>query len=378
MAVVSPGEPPSPRPDLRFKLFTLLLAWAAAELCLWLRMPIPWMLGPLLATALLTLGGLPTRSDLRLRNAGQWVMGASLGLYFTPQIVAQLLGLWWAVVSSVVWALLLGLLYGHWLYRSCSGRLPGVDDAALRPSAYYAGAIGAASEMTLLAEREGARTDLVAASHSLRMLIVVLVMPFGMLMAKSWWHLDVVALSPGLTKTASVVGLALLALATGAGAWLMRWRRLPNPWFLGPLLVAIALAVTQTAPSAVPAVLSNLAQLFIGVSLGVRFSPAFVRTAPHWLWRVALGTLGLLLACAVFGGLLALVSGLHPATAMLGTAPGGMTEMSITAKVLQLGVAVVTAFQVTRLVAVLVLVQPVYRHWARRLTVPAGAGEDGA
>lgn len=373
MAVVPPGAL-STRREPFFVLMTLLLAWAAAELCQWLRMPIPWMLGPLLATALVTLTGVQTRSDLRLRNVGQWVMGASLGLYFTPLIVAQLLGLWWAVLISVLWALLLGLFYGHWLYRSCSGRLPGVDDAALRPSAYFSGAIGAASEMTLLAEREGARTDLVAASHSLRMVIVVLIMPFGMLMAKSWWHLDVMAFTPA-APVASASGLALLALATGAGALLMRWRQLPNPWFLGPLLVAIALAATQTAPSSVPAVLSNLAQIFIGVSLGVRFSPAFVHTAPHWLWRVALGTLGLLLCCAVFGWVLALLCGLHPATAILGTAPGGMTEMSITAKALQLGVAVVTAFQVTRLVAVLVLVKPVYRHWARRFSTPAQSVE---
>ena len=35
--------------------------------------------------------------------------------------------------------------------------------------------------------------------------------------------------------------------------------------------------------------------------------------------------------------------------------------MSITAKMLQLGVPVVTAFQVTRLAAVLVLTEPLYR-----------------
>ena len=54
---------------------------------------------------------------------------------------------------------------------------------------------------------------------------------------------------------------------------------------------------------------------------------------------------------------------LHPATLVLGTSPGGIAEMAITAKVLQLGVPVVTAFQVCRLVAVLVLVEPLFR-WA--------------
>lgn len=348
------------------KLLTLLLAWAAAEACRRLHMPVPWMLGPLLATALATLAGLPTRSSLRLRNCGQWVMGASLGLYFTPSIVTQLIDLWWAVLAAVAWSLALGMMYGHWLYRSCAGRLRGVDDAALRPSAYFAGAIGAASEMTLLAEREDARTDLVAASHSLRMLIVVLVMPFGMLLAKSWWNLQVVDLAPPAVAPFTLAGLAWLALFTAAGGLTMHVLRLPNPWFLGPLLVAIGLAASETAPATVPTLLSNTAQLVIGVSLGVRFSPQFIHTAPRWLARVALGTLGLLAGCGAFGVLLAWATGLHPATAILGTAPGGMTEMSITAKALQLGVPVVTALQVTRLVAVLVLVRPVFRLWKQK------------
>ena len=69
----------------------------------------------------------------------------------------------------------------------------------------------------------------------------------------------------------------------------------------------------------------------------------------------------MVLLCAAFAWLLACGTGLHPATLVLGTSPGGIAEMAITAKVLQLGVPVVTAFQVCRLVAVLVLVEPLYR-----------------
>ena len=41
-----------------------------------------------LVTSLLSIGGAPTESWAPLRNAGQWSIGASLGLYFTPQVVA--------------------------------------------------------------------------------------------------------------------------------------------------------------------------------------------------------------------------------------------------------------------------------------------------
>jgi hypothetical protein len=199
------------------------------------------------------------------------------------------------------------------------------------------------------------------------MLIVVLTLPFAMVFAKSWWHLDAVTLAPANGVAVTLYGLTLLVLLTGLGGTLMSWRNLPNPWFLGPLLVAIALAASQTSPSSVPTMLSNVAQLVIGVSLGVRFSPNFLHTAPRWLLNVTLGTLGLLVCCAAFGWGLALLTGLHPAAAILGTAPGGMTEMSITAKVLQLGVPVVTALQVTRLVAVLMLARPIYHRLSRHL-----------
>jgi uncharacterized membrane protein AbrB (regulator of aidB expression) len=78
------------------------------------------------------------------------------------------------------------------------------------------------------------------------------------------------------------------------------------------------------------------------------------------------------LLCGGFAWLLAWGTQLHPATLVLGTSPGGIAEMAITAKVLQLGVPVVTAFQVCRLVAVLVLVEPLYR-WVG----PGSAGRRG-
>ena len=109
--------------------------------------------------------------------------------------------------------------------------------------------------------------------------------------------------------------------------------------------------------------MSNAAQLVIGVSLGVRFTAGFIHTAPRWLASVALGTLAMIVLCGGFAALLSWGTGLHIATLVLGTSPGGIAEMAITAKVLQLGVPMVTAFQVCRLVAVLVLAEPVYRLW---------------
>jgi hypothetical protein len=67
----------------------------------------------------------------------------------------------------------------------------------------------------------------------------------------------------------------------------------------------------------------------------------------------------MIVLCAGFAALLACPAGLGRAPLVLwGFAPGGIGEMGITAKVVQLGVPIVTAFQVCRRVAVLVPVEP--------------------
>ena len=98
---------------------------------------------------------------LPLRNAGQWIIGCALGLYFTPQVVALLAGLWWAIALNIVWALALGLILGEWLYwlhhrTGLVGAAPSGWRAKFhvldlsRTTTYFAAPIGTASEMRLL------------------------------------------------------------------------------------------------------------------------------------------------------------------------------------------------------------------------------------
>ena len=344
-------------------LGTLLLATAAGAAAQALRLPLPWMVGPLLATALAGVSGVPLAASNRLRNAGQWAIGVSLGLYFTPSVGLLFLPLAPAIAAGVVWALLLGYGFHRWLAA--------LNPAESAATTYYAAAIGGASEMAVLADRAGARVDRVAAAHSLRVLLVVLVLPLSFQLTGV--H-GADAAEPALRELRPG-GLVVLTGLTLAGAALMRWARLPNPFVLGALGVTAALTLAGVELSALPRWASNAGQLFIGVALGTRFTPEFARVAPRWLLSVAGGTLAMLGVSAVFAVGLAALAGLHPATAILATSPGGIAEMCITAKVLELGVPVVTAFHVVRYVAVLLLTAPLGRRLG---LVPLSAGRPSA
>ncbi len=333
-------------------LLTLTVGFLSAILCQWLGAPLPWMIGPLFSTAAARMAGAGLRSPVQVREAGQWAIGTALGLYFTTPVLKVLVSYSGFILAGVLFALLLGVAGGWMLHK-----LSGVD----KTTAFFAMAIGGASEMATQGERHGAKVDRVAAAHSLRIMMVVGIIPF-LFKFSGVQGQDVFV--PG-TRIVHYGGLAVLILLTSACAVLLKRTRAPNAWVIGPLLVAAALTAFGLNLSALPEWMVHLGQLFIGVSLGTRFSPEFLHTAPRYLASVAICALLAMAVAASFAFGLSMLSGMHPATAILATSPGGIAEMSLTAKTLQLGVPIVTAFHVTRLAALVMTIGPMYRLAAR-------------
>jgi membrane AbrB-like protein len=337
-------------------LLSLTIGFIAALFCDWLDTPLPWMIGPLFSTAAARMAGIKLYNPVQVREAGQWAIGTALGLYFTPPVLAVLVSYLGYIAAGVVFALALGAFCGWLLHR-----LSGVE----RTTAFFAMAVGGASEMASQGERHGAKVDRVAAAHSLRIMMVVGIIPFAFKFAGVHGS-DLYA--PG-ARAVDYPGLLLLVLATSAAAMLLKRTRVPNAWVIGPLAVAIALTATGTNLSALPEWMVHLGQLFIGISLGTRFTPEFLHTAPRYLASVAVCALVAMAIAACFALGLAAASGIHPATAILATSPGGIAEMSLTAKTLQLGVPIVTAFHVTRMAALVLTIGPLFRlarKWERR------------
>jgi len=195
-------------------------------------------------------------------------------------------------------------------------------------------------------------------SHTLRatLLVVLSACCFG-----SISPLTVFALKSGAALQAiqAVRYLTAALLLIGLAAWKQMRNREPIP-------STPARAIPWYSPRVLLIAGGGQASVATLALLALRWIPAATAafmfyTYPAWvaLMSAARG-IEPLDRVRVLALLLSLGTGLHPATLVLGTSPGGITEMAITAKVLQLGVPVVTAFQVCRLVAVLVLLEPLF------------------
>jgi membrane AbrB-like protein len=165
--------------------------------------------------------------------------------------------------------------------------------------------------------------------------------------------------------------LAVLALGV-LGGLAMWYFDLPSAWFLGPLFVAAAIAAFDVVSGRAPDLLLIAAQVIMGTSLGTQFRQDFVTK----LFRILLAGIAAVvfstIAHALIGIALAYAIGLPVATMVLALAPGGMAEMVLTAKLLELDAIMVMGFQLLRIIMLLIWCKPAYKLFLR-LTEPKAA-----
>lgn len=314
----------------------------------WLRMPLPWMIGPLLAMAACNFSGARLRTVPGGRQLGQLIIGTALGLYFTPVVARQVASYWPLLIFAALFAILVAWACGWFLSRTTD-----TD----RTTAFFASVPGGAAEMAILGERFGARVDKVALAQSIRILVVVIVVPFAL--TYSGVHgSDAYKPAPLPFDARSL--LQLFGIAAVAGG-LFAAARMANPFMFGPLIAAIVLTANEVEFSSIPIWTSNTGQLLLGCALGSRFEKQSLGNLGRYATAVLASILVSIALAAALSVVLAVVTGLPAASLMLAMAPGGIAEMCITAKVLELGVPLVTAAHVTRVLVLINATASIYR-----------------
>ncbi len=334
---------------------TLVLGAAGGFAFSILGVPLAWLLGSLATVAAAGLLGGRLAMPPGGRQVGQVLLGSAIGLTFTPAVAAFVAGFLPIMVGCAVLSIGYGVVAGLALKRTA-----GTDPA----TAFFSSVPGGVVEMSVQAERYGGDTASVSLAQSLRILLVVTTIP------------PVVTIL-GLTGSDPFDPVSLPFdpagfLALMAGCTLLGWvagrRRIANAWFLGPMIVAVAVSISGTVLSGVPTELVNAAQVVMGATLGLRYQRDRVLALRRFLPPALLSTVILVGLNVLTGVVIAIAVDLPIATMALALSPGGMAEMSITAKVLQLGVPIVVAFHVVRIFLVIAFTGQVYRRLFQRGT----------
>jgi len=336
------------RPKVVAALGGVAVSALGGAVCAFIGTPLPWMIGAIFAMGAAQLSGARLDAIRGGREAGFVVVGANLGLYFTAPVLHEVASLWPWFVALGLAAIAYGT-FSAWVLA----RLSGTD----RATAFFGCMPGGAAEMANLGEKYGAAADRVALAHSLRMLLVVTIFPVAITLAGFHATEDY---RPVVFPFDAAGLLELLAICAVAGAF-AKAAQIPTGFMMGSLLASTLLTGSGFQFSSMPSWLTNCAQVLMGCALGARFDSTFITHAPRFAMALVPTLTMMLVIAALVGWGLAAGSGTYLGGGLLAAAPGGIAEMCITAKVLRISVAFVTAAHVIRYVIVVLLTRPVYR-----------------
>ncbi|MCB1511470.1 MAG: AbrB family transcriptional regulator [Hyphomicrobiaceae bacterium] len=334
--------------DWGWRLAMLAAAGVAGYVAKSMGLPLPWMIGPLLLTACLGLAEIEIPRHQYYRPVGQLVVATAVGLYFTPDALAEVSRQAVEMVAAAILTIGAGFTSALLLYR-----LARTDGS----TAFFAAMPGGPAEMSVLAERWGVPGAPVVFSQTLRIVFIVLLIP-PLLMYFA--GISIPRLRP--VAEVNLPGLVALYALAAAGTVVMRAVRVPNCNFLGPLAVGALISGTGFVLSGVPAPLLAAGQVLLGVSLGAQFTRQQIARDIRFSWAAVIATIALLAQCAAVAyGLWLITDGKLLGGFLLATAPGSVTEMALTAKLLSQGVAMVTAYHLVRIFIVIPLAPLLYR-----------------
>ncbi len=318
-----------------------------------LGLPLPFLLGPMAGCLIAGIAGAEMRGMGRLGDAMRTILGVAVGASITPALLADLPRMAASLALVPVYLAVAGLI-GYPLLR----RVFGFD----RATAWYGAMPGGLQDMLVFGEEAGARPRSLSLIHATRVLLIVMVAP-PLLWA--WGGVDLQAPPGQPARDTPMQELALMAVAALGGWRIARAAGLFGASILGPMIATAALSLAGLITQRPPAEAIWVAQVFIGLAVGVRYSGLSWAELRH---DVAAGaTLSLVLALlTVVAAEAVFLAGLAPQMeAFMAFAPGGQAEMAVLAILAGADLAFIVAHHILRIVLVILLAPVLLRLWRR-------------
>lgn len=342
--------------DIMFFIKIFIISVLAGKTLSLIHFPIPWLLGPALVVQFCrNILHLPVVMQRKVRNGGLIILGYIMGRSFTKeialQIVRQLPIITVVTILTIIFCIILALL----IYKPMK----------ISPASAILGSVpGGMTQMVILCDdiRE-ADITIVTFMQTMRFISVVIVVPFIVMngLAPSIPPSSFSGFAGGLVLSEVIPKLLLCFGAAILSGLLAEKYKLPTPYLVGPVLAVSIISVIGISIPEMPRLVMILAQVSIGIYIGTNISTESLKGLRR-LFIITSGTSLLLIGFTFLTSLvLTRFFEMQLITAFLSTAPGGISEMAVTALAVNADLSFITAFQMFRFMFILFIVPPILR-----------------
>ncbi|MET1414262.1 AbrB family transcriptional regulator [Roseibium sp. HPY-6] len=320
---------------------TILIAACGGGLFYLAGLPAAWLSGAMVFVAVATLAGAPTIMPDPLRDALFVVIGVSMGAGVRPDVVERIAE--WPVSMALLLVVVVCVTLAGYLVLHFGAKWS-------RETAFFGAIPGALSYVIALATDRGADLPRIASSQSLRLFVLVAILPFavvstsgtvdgegGMIEASSWFEI--------------IIGLPLCLLASLVAHKL----NVPGGLMTGAFFMSAGLNASGVWTLVLPFYLVLPCFVLMGAMIGCRFGAMTFRQFVSVL-GASIAAFSAAFLMSILGALL--ISSLVDipfGQALLAYAPGGLEVMTLLAFILDLDPAFVAAHQIARFTGMILL-----------------------
>ncbi|MGY8995857.1 MAG: AbrB family transcriptional regulator, partial [Alphaproteobacteria bacterium] len=326
-------------PRLGWALVTLALGTAGGFVFAAIGMPAAFLSGPMVAVALCAVLRVPVDLPMPLRDIAFVVLGAILGTTMDQETLTSLQE--WPISIA---GLLIGLVALMTVVPRYLTRFHSIDSATAKLCA-IPGALGVvvvlASELDVDARR-------VAILHTLRLAVLLTLIPATVALAFNMEAAQIVVDGPDMSWSAAALVLVLCFLIVPPA----RLLRFPAPTFVAPMFLTGGLSMSGLVQGQMPLDLLWPALIVSGAVVGAKFAGTTLR---YLIESIKAGLGGITLAIAITGFLawpVAWLTGMPFVQIWLAYAPGGFDAMPVLAFSLGLDPTFVAGHQLIRFLAI--------------------------
>ena len=322
----------------------ILISIPSAVIAEYFRIPLAWMLGPMIAISIAALMGLKVAMPKLALSGILIILGLYIGNYIDQNLINQMVNWVWTTIIMFFYILISIIIVSKYLQKFSGYK---------EKTSIFSAAPGALGPLMILAEYEKSDLSQVATSHLIRLIIIITVFPFIIV---NFVTTEAIEIEKFDYFNQNHFDLIILLFASIILILFFEKLKIPAALLSGTLFASGVLNIFEVATYKLPDYSINYCLLILGASVGCRFAEKTVKEVVNNSFHglVATGLLVLLGLIAAYIGTFFVDNDIL--TLILSFCPGGIYEVAVIAIAFELDPNFVAFHHIIRLLMILIMV----------------------
>ena len=322
----------------------ILISIPSAIVADYFRIPLAWMIGPMLAISIAALMGMKVVMPKLALSAILIILGLHIGNYIDQNLINQMVNWIWTTIIMFFYIIVSIFIVSKYLQNFSNYK---------EKTSIFSAAPGALGPLMILAEYEKSDLSQVATSHLIRLIIIITVFPFIIVNFASTEPLEI--------QKFDYLGqnhFNLIILLVGSIILILLFDKIKIPAALlsGTLVASGILQITDIASYKLPDESINFCLLILGASVGCRFAEKTIKEVAKNTIHSLVATFLLVILGLVAAYIATFFVNNNFLTLVLSFCPGGIYEVAVIAIAFDLDPDFVSFHHIIRLLIILFII----------------------